>query len=115
DQPLELERTKSLHYSAFNVEALSRVAEIGRLIGIDLWSYESPERGSLKKALDHLAKYAADPQAWPGQEISTVGLDEMVIHLRRGDAAYGDKRYQAALSSLPATVVRADRSALLYP
>ena len=29
-QPLELERTRSEHYSGFNVEALSRVAEAGR-------------------------------------------------------------------------------------
>jgi hypothetical protein len=115
DQPLELERTKSLHYSAFNVEALSRVAEIGRIAGVDIWKYEAPEGGSLKKAIDHLAKYAADPQAWPGQEISTVGLDEMVILMRRGEAAYGERRYETALSSLPSNVVRADRSALLYP
>jgi hypothetical protein len=39
----------------------------------------------------------------------------MVILMRRGDAAFGERRYQASLASLPANVVRADRSALLYP
>jgi len=65
EQPLELERTKSMHYSGFNVEALSRLAEIGRQIGVDLWHYQAPEGGSLRKAIDNLAKYAATPSAWP--------------------------------------------------
>src|SRR5687768_394375 len=36
-QPIELERTRSMHYAAFNIEALARVAEMGRLVGVDLW------------------------------------------------------------------------------
>jgi hypothetical protein len=115
EQPLELERTKSMHYSGFNAEALSRLAEIGRLLGVDLWNYQAPEGGSLKKAIDNLAKYAADPKAWPGQEISEVGLDEMVIHLRRATTVYGGSSYLDVLNKLPAKVVNADRSALFYP
>ena len=115
DQPLELERTKSMHYSGFNVEALSRVAEIGRLLGVDLWNYQAPEGGSLRRAIDNLAKYAADPKAWPGQEITTVGLDENVIHFRRATTVFGGDGYRAVLKSLPQNIVSADRSALLYP
>jgi hypothetical protein len=55
EQPIEMERTRSMHYSGFNVDALSRLAEIGRLLGIDLWHYQAPEGGSLRKAIDHLA------------------------------------------------------------
>jgi len=115
EQPLELERTKSMHYSGFNVEALSRLAEIGRQIGVDLWHYQAPEGGSLRKAIDNLAKYAATPSAWPGQEISEVGSDELLIHLRRGDVVYGSETYRAILAKLPPNVVQSDRSALLYP
>src|ERR1044071_7524587 len=57
EQPIEMERTRSMHYSAFNVEALSRVAEIGRQLGIDLWHYQAPEGGSLKRAIDRLVPY----------------------------------------------------------
>jgi hypothetical protein len=115
EQPLELERTKSMHYSGFNAEALSRVAEIGRLLGVDIWNYQAPEGGSLKKAIDNVAKFAADPKAWPGQEISEVGLDEMLIHLRRANTVYGGAMYKGVLDKLPAKVVRSDRSVLLYP
>jgi hypothetical protein len=62
DQPKELERTRSMHYSAFNIEALSRVAEIGRRLGIDLWHYRAPEGGSLQIAIDHVVKFAGDPK-----------------------------------------------------
>jgi len=60
EQPLELERTKSMHYSGFNIEALSRVAEIGTRFGVDLWNYQAPEGGSLRKAIDNLAKYMGE-------------------------------------------------------
>jgi hypothetical protein len=115
EQPLELERTKSMHYSGFNIEALSRLAEIGRLLGIDLWNYQAPEGGSLKKAIDNLAKYMADPKSWPGQEISDVGFDEMLITLRRANTVYGGSTYRAVLDKMPQKVVRGDRSVLLYP
>ncbi|HUS11667.1 MAG TPA: alginate lyase family protein, partial [Pyrinomonadaceae bacterium] len=48
NQPEELARTRSFHYSNFNVEALSRVAEIGRKLGVDVWNYTAPTSGSLK-------------------------------------------------------------------
>ena len=114
-QPIELERTRSMHYSGFNIEALSRVAEMGRTLGIDLWSYEAPEGGSLRKGIDHLARYMIDPSKWPGQQIDAVSLDLLIIHLRRAHTAYGDASYLQILQRLPADDVRRDRSALLYP
>jgi hypothetical protein len=115
EQPLELERTKSMHYSGFNVEALSRLAEIGSRLGVDLWHYQAPEGGSLRKAIDNLAKYMGNPKAWPGQEISDIDLSELLIHLRRANTVYGGESYKAVLASLPAKAVREDRSAMLYP
>ena len=115
EQPIEMERTRSMHYSGFNVEALSRVAEVGRRLGVDLWHYQAPDGGSLQKAIDHLAMFVGDPSKWPGQQITPVDPQDMAIHLRRAIAVYGDQKYRDALKELPANVVRADRSALLYP
>src|SRR4051812_36496088 len=115
EQPLELERTKSMHYSGFNIEALSRLAEIGQKLGVDLWHYQAPEGGSLQKAIDNLAKYIADPKSWPGTEISPVTADDMLIHLRRAKTVYGESTYAAALAALPRKVVEADLSMLQYP
>ncbi len=115
DQPAELERTRSLHYSAFNIEALSRLAEMGRGLGIDLWHYQAPEGGSLRKAIDHVAQFTIDPSKWPGQQIDKEPLDLLIIHLRRANTVYGGATYAAILGKLPAEVVRTDRSALSYP
>jgi hypothetical protein len=114
-QPIELERTRSMHYSGFNIEALSRLAEMGRHVGVDLWTYQAPEGGSLRKAIDHVARYLKNPSEWPGQQIDAVSNDFGIIHLRRAYRAYGDAKYLDLLRQLPRDEVRHDRSALLYP
>ena len=115
DQPFELARTRSLHYSSFNVEALSRLAEVGRKVGVDLWHYQAPQGGSLRIAIDHLAQFADNPAAWTGTQIDETSLDTFLIHLRRADIAYPDADYRPLLHRLPAADVQQDRSALLYP
>jgi hypothetical protein len=115
DQPKELERTRSMHYSAFNIEALSRVAEIGRRLGIDLWHYRAPEGGSIQIGLDNVVKFVGDPSKWPGQQITPVDPVDMAIHLRRAITVFGDQRYRDALQQLPKKIAESDRSVVLYP
>ncbi len=67
-QPDELRRQDALGYSRFNLEAQVLVARIGRRVGVDLWNYEAPNGGSLKKALAYIAPYNADPSKWPGNQ-----------------------------------------------
>ena len=114
-QPIELERTRSMHYSGFNVEALSRLAEMGRLVGVDLWHYQAPEGGSLRRAIDHLAEYVGRQEQWQGQQIDEVETELLLLPLRRAATVYGPAPYAAAFARLPQQAVRADRSALLYP
>jgi hypothetical protein len=113
-QPIELERTRSMHYSAFNAEALSRVAELGRHVGVDLWGYEAPNGGSLRKAIDHLARYLPEPATWPGRQIDAIEVADVVRVLRRAQVAWTAPLYAPVLAKLDQSVVRADRSALLY-
>lgn len=115
DQPFELVRTRSLHYSSFNVEALSRLAEVGRKVGVDLWHYQAPEGGSLRIAIDHLARFAEDPSAWKGTQIDETPLELFLIHLRRADIVFPGANYLPLLRRLPTGDVETDRSALLYP
>jgi hypothetical protein len=114
-QPIEMERTRSMHYSGFNVEALSRLAEMGRHVGVDLWGYEAPSGGSLRKAIDHLAPYVADYRTWPGKQIDAIEQDLFVMHLRRAQTVWPSGGYGNYLRALPSDVVARDRSALLYP
>jgi len=114
-QPIELERTRSMHYAGFNIEALSRLAEVGRAVGVDLWSYEAPDGGSLRKAIDHVARYLGSTEKWPGQQIDSIDPSLFLIHLRRAQSNYDARAYDAVIARLPRNLVLEDRSVLLYP
>ena len=115
EQPTELERTRSFHYSGFNVEALSRLSMVARALGTDLWHYTAPEGGSIKAGLDRLAQYAPNPKAWPGQQIDDVDQDLLLVSFRRADAMLGEPAYLPTIRALPASLTTTDRSALVWP
>ena len=114
-QPFELVRTRSLAYSAMNLEGLCRLAELGRQVGVDLWSYQSPDGGSIRNALDYVAPYAAAATRWPGQEITPIEPDWAVLLLARARLTYGEPRYGVLLREIPGDVVLSHRARLLYP
>jgi hypothetical protein len=68
-QPEELKRTRSWHYSIFNLLALTRAAAIGNHIGLDLWSYQGPQGQSLMKAIEYLIPSATEASPWTYPEI----------------------------------------------
>lgn len=114
-QPEELARTRSYHYSFFNSEALSRVAEMGRHVGVDIWNYRAPTGGSLRVAINHAAKYVGRERDWPGTQLNAMEPDLMLSVLRRARAALNEPAYAAAIERIPAEARGRDRSALLYP
>ncbi len=114
-QPYELVRTRSLSYSAMNLEGLGRLAELARHVGVDLWSYESPAGGSIRKALDYLAPHADPALEWPGRQITPAEPDFLVLLLKRARVAYQDARYGELLRKIPGDVVLSHRAQLLYP
>ncbi len=76
--PLEMERTTSLHYSTFAVEAFFIVARMGELTGDDIWNYTSPSGRSLKMAFNTLLPYYAGEKKWEGPQIKEFDLDEAI-------------------------------------
>ncbi|NJD11117.1 MAG: alginate lyase family protein [Gemmatimonadetes bacterium] len=115
-QPQELARTRSMHYSNFNVEALSRLAEMGRQLDIDLWHHQAPAGGSIARAVDRLAPYVRNQAAWPGPQLDPVEPEALLLTMRRTAAALGSTTLRTqAIQELAAAVGEADRSVLLYP
>lgn len=98
-QPLELARTLSWHYSMFNLMALTRLADVGRHVGVDLWSQIKPSDGSLTKAVDFLIPAASKTVNWkyPDSEFEPYQMLD-VIHAA---ADAGDPRAIAALGLVP--------------
>ncbi|KAJ5910350.1 hypothetical protein N7504_004993 [Penicillium tannophilum] len=69
-QPEELTRTRSWHYSTFNLLALTRLACVGRKVGVDLWEFEGPKgEGSIARAIDFVIPAAIGSQKWAFPEL----------------------------------------------
>ena len=95
DQAEELKRTRSLHYSLFNITALSRVARVGDRVGENLWEFE-PEHGcTLKKALDGLLPYLTGERAWQHQQIDKFSFSPSSrVTLRLFARHFNDDKYR---------------------
>lgn len=81
-QPLELVRTKSLSYSLFNLMALAQSASMAKKVGVNVWSYQTADGRSVKKACDYILPYTFNPETWPEKQISKLDREELYVLLR---------------------------------
>lgn len=93
-QPLELARTKSLAYSAFNLSAWFELAALGHIAGVDVWNYRTKDGKSLRKALDFLVPYATGQRRWPYQQIHRYDPAGFARLLLVASAEYREPRYK---------------------
>jgi hypothetical protein len=100
-QPEELDRTKGLHYSVFNLSAMAVLARIGEQSDVDLWNYESPDGRSLRRALDFVTPYLAGDKKWPNQQIEQIdiGTSDMGLFYLAA-ARYRNPKYRQVLDKL---------------
>lgn len=97
EQPLELVRTKSLGYSTMNLAGLFELARLGDRIGIDLWTFATPEGGgSMRKALDYLVPYVSSEVNWPHAQIVNYDFREITPLMLIATEKYGDAHYRDA-------------------
>ena len=97
-QPLELTRTTSYHYSNFNLLALTRLAQIGQHVGVDLWHYTTPTGGNLLKSVDFVVPAATGAAAWTYPELNFQAFSANDVI--RAAADLGDLTAFKALSKL---------------
>jgi hypothetical protein len=101
-QPFELARVDAFGYSVFNLEALTNLAAVGRVVGVDLWNYQAMDGRGIRAAGDWLRPYAAGEQRWSFGKKPPVGHNDTLIPLYRKLAnAYDDPRYEALIAGLP--------------
>jgi hypothetical protein len=74
--PKELERTTSLHYTTFAMNAFFTIAQMAEKTGIDCWTYTSPSGKSLKKGFEVLRPYLVQEKTWDGQQIKDFEYEE---------------------------------------
>jgi hypothetical protein len=111
-QPRELGRTRSWSYSVMNLGGMFALAALGERAGVDLWTYETPDGRSLRKALDWLLPFA-EGKPWPHPQITPWSPADLAPLLREAMTHYRDPRYGALLARL--NVAADDRQHLLRP
>jgi hypothetical protein len=115
-QPLELARTKAFGYSLMNLDGLVTLAALGERVGVDLWHYEGPDGGSIRRALDWLIPYATREKPWTYEQITEMGAGRMIPLLRRAARAYHEPGYERAIDKLTSGGERAtEECELLQP
>jgi hypothetical protein len=73
--PREETRTRSLSYSAFNLEAYAMVCRIAQVRGVDLWNLKAKNGATLATVIDYLVPYLADPKKWAKEQIAEFPND----------------------------------------
>lgn len=114
-QPLELARTKSLSYSAFNMEAWFELASLGNSAGVDLFHFETKDGRGLRKALVFLQPYADPAAKWPYQQIEPFDATVFLPLFREAELVYKEQSFAKSIALFPAEKTVADRDILLYP
>ncbi|MFF7211408.1 alginate lyase family protein [Streptomyces sp. NPDC008238] len=99
-QPQELARTRSWHYSTFNLVAFTRLAAVGEHVGVDLWQRTGPGGASLRQAVGFLLPAATGVEPWPHPELDFHAY--AASDLVHAAADHGDRRARAALADLEA-------------
>jgi len=97
-QPLELARTRSFHYSWFNLQALTALATVvGQSRTGDLWRYRTPEGAGLLTALDFLAPWSDGAKRWPYPSLDHVGI-RLIPLLVQADNQLQSQRYRQRIA-----------------
>lgn len=101
-QPEELQRTKALDYTEFNLRGLTEIAVLAQDVGIDLWGFEAEDGGSIRQGFAFALPYFAGEKDWPYQQITPPQKkhDTYAQSLRRCAIAYDDPRFEVAIDQL---------------
>ncbi|HXB67965.1 MAG TPA: alginate lyase family protein [Candidatus Acidoferrales bacterium] len=73
--PNEEARTRSLSYSAFNLEALTMTCRIAQVQNVNLWAVEGKGKATLATVIDYLEPYLADPRKWTKEQVADFQND----------------------------------------
>ncbi|WP_226066930.1 alginate lyase family protein [Dickeya zeae] len=98
-QPEELARTRSFHYSVFNLQAVSWMETLAEKYGENLWRYQTPQGESLLSALDFVAPYLDASRPWPYKTIGCERRDgsPLIPLMLQSERAIGAPRYRAVI------------------
>ncbi len=98
--PAELERTISLHYSLFVLEPLMQIAQMAKIVQVDLINYQSPNGNSIKKGVDTLLPYLMMEKTWIGQQIKPFDFNEGIPFLAMSSVVFNCIKCKDAIKKI---------------
>jgi hypothetical protein len=99
-QPLEYARTRGFSYSVMNLDGLMELAELGRHVGVDLWSFKTEDGRSIRHALDFLLPFAQGDKKWEHQQITDFKPQELVPLLLKASIQFQNHDYEKAATKI---------------
>jgi len=73
--PREEARTRSLSYSAFNLEAFTTICRIAEVHNVNLWTVQGRNKVTIDTVIDYLEPYLADPKKWSQEQVAEFQND----------------------------------------
>jgi hypothetical protein len=112
--PKEMERTISLHYTVFAMEAFFNIAQMSDKLDIDFWNTTTASGKSLKKAFDAVSPYLMQEKKWEGQQIKEFEVEEGYVLLVQAARHFNCKKCTAAVKPMAGDKAERLRINLLY-
>jgi hypothetical protein len=112
-QPRELARTTSQHYTRFNIQAFFALATIGANSGVDLWTFQTEDGRSIRKALDWVLPFMRGEKEWTHQQIKKFENKEYYPILLQASIKFNDPSYAKLAWKLTGAEGALDRIHLL--
>lgn len=110
--PEELERTRPMFYSVYNLHAMLLLARLAEHVDVDVWNGGDSR---LRAGLDYLAPYADPNVPWPTPTIQEGERIKLFSILLMADRGYPDGEYLEKVDSLPLSKRAPRRENLAFP
>ncbi len=98
--PKELERTISLHYTSFVLEAFFNIAAMSKHTNENLWNTVTASGASLKKAFDTVYPFLTKEKEWPHQQIKPYNYEDAYFLLKSAALQYDCKKCKEQIKEL---------------
>ncbi|MDI9364120.1 MAG: alginate lyase family protein [Flavobacterium sp.] len=91
--PLELQRTTSLHYSVFIMNAFTIVAQLSEQTSTNFWTLETPSGKSFKKCVEAIIPFITKQKEWTYPEIKPFQVTDAYPLLLHAGNKYKHPKY----------------------
>jgi hypothetical protein len=112
--PKEMERTITLHYTAFVMNAFFNIAQMAEKTSVDFWSLTTSSGKSLKKGFETLRPYITQEKNWEGQQIKPFEFEDGYPLLMEAATRLGCKRCKDDVQRVAGEKSKQLRLNLLY-